>query len=94
MKHVSTLLKLKLYWRARMNHPQRLTTFAKLLLGHMGYPVGMNSTNCIPTRITNEEHALSWKRAKEYTSAGISGLHFGMFKAQAEDVAVVQFDAS
>jgi hypothetical protein len=55
--------------------PPETDYFAKLLLGHMGYPVGMNSTNCIPTRITNEEHALSWKRAKEYTSAGISGLH-------------------
>jgi hypothetical protein len=68
--------------------------FATLLIGHMGYPVGMDSTTCISDSITTEDHVLSWKRAKEYTSAGISGLHFGMFKAQATDPDLAEFDAS
>ena len=41
----------------------------------------------IPTEersyISTEENSQAWKKAKEKTSAGISGLHFGMFKAQA-----------
>jgi len=43
-------------------------------------------THALPPKqsyITTEENTQAWKKAKERTSAGISGLHFGMFKAQA-----------
>ena len=36
----------------------------------------------------------SWKKAKEYTTAGISGLHFGMYKAQAHDPDLTQYNAT
>ena len=74
--------------------PPGTNYYGSLLLNHMKYPPGMDASTCIPDKITTEEHALSWKRAKEYTSSGISGLHFGMFKSAASDPDLVQFDAA
>jgi len=49
-----------------------------------------------PTRsyISTEENTQVWKKAKEKTSAGVSGLHFGMFKAQATRKHLSALDAS
>ena len=47
-----------------------------------------------PLFVSTEDHVASWKRTKEYTSSGISGLHFGMFKAQCKDVDLAAFDVS
>jgi len=44
--------------------------------------------------ITMEENTQAWKKAKERTSTGISGLHFGMFKAQATRKHLSALDAS
>jgi len=49
-----------------------------------------------PTRsyISTEENTQAWKKAKERMSAGISGLHFGMFKAQVTRKHLSTLDAS
>jgi len=44
--------------------------------------------------ITTEENTQARKKAKERTSAGISGLHFGMFKAQATGKHLSALDTS
>jgi hypothetical protein len=33
----------------------------------------------------SDSHSTSWKRMREYTSSGLSGLHFGLFMAAATD---------
>jgi hypothetical protein len=68
--------------------------YASLLLQHMQRPPGMPSTPQCDQFVSTQDHVASWKRAKEYTSSGISGLHFGMFKAQSKDPDLAAFDAS
>ena len=46
------------------------------------------------TRISTDEHIRGWKRAKERTSAGLSDLHFGMFKAHIKRRNLADIDAS
>jgi hypothetical protein len=53
----------------------------------------MSLINDLSDRISTHEHVSNWKRAKEYTSSGISGVHFGMFKSQATDPDLASFDA-
>ena len=40
------------------------------------------------------DHCKSWKHAKEYTTAGLSGIHFGMYKAQIRDPNLALYDAA
>jgi hypothetical protein len=68
--------------------------YAALLLTHMKRPPSLSPNTSIPDTVTTEERAGNWKRAKEYTSAGISGIHFGMYKAQAADQDLAQYDAT
>ena len=44
--------------------------------------------------ITTEDYQQVWKNAKERTSAGISGIHFGHMKACAEDTTLAAFEAT
>jgi hypothetical protein len=60
----------------------------------MNYPPGMDHSNCLPAMVTTTDHAGNWKKAKEYTSAGLSGLHFGTFKSAAKNPDLVQFNAA
>ena len=46
------------------------------------------------TKISTEDHIAGWKKMKERTSSGMSGLHFGMFKANATDPLLAELDAS
>jgi hypothetical protein len=46
------------------------------------------------THISLDDHIKGWKRAWEKTSSGISGLHFGMFKAHLQVPALAALDAS
>ena len=39
-------------------------------------------------------HIQSWTHAKEYTTAGLSGVHFGMYKAQVQDPDLALCDAA
>lgn len=40
-----------------------------------------------------DDHINAWKKACEKTTVGPSGLHFGMFKAQADDPELAEIDA-
>jgi hypothetical protein len=46
------------------------------------------------THITTEDHIKGWKKQKERTSGGMSGLHFGHYKAHLQDRELAAFDAS
>ena len=46
------------------------------------------------TRISTRDHIKGFKKAKERTSAGMSGLHFGMFKAHTKRWHLAELDAS
>ena len=43
--------------------------------------------------ITPKEHAAAWRKAKEKTSSSPSGLHFGMWKANATEPSLCELDA-
>ena len=68
--------------------------YSTLLLQHMERPPNVPAPAQCPLFVSTEDHIASWKRTKEYTSSGISGLHFGMFKAQCKDADLAAFDAS
>ena len=44
--------------------------------------------------ISTSDHINGWQKAKEQTSAGLSGIHFGMFKANITRRALADLDAS
>jgi hypothetical protein len=46
------------------------------------------------THISTEDHIRGWKRQKECTSGGMSGLHFGHYKAHLKDRTLAALDAS
>jgi hypothetical protein len=46
------------------------------------------------THITTEDHIKGWKKQKEKTGGGMSGLHFGHYKAHLKFRALAAFDAS
>ena len=68
--------------------------YASLLIQHMKRPPGMPPEPQCPLFVSTDDHVASWKRTKEYTSSGISGLHFGMYKAQSKDPEIAAYDAS
>ena len=59
--------------------------YACALLKHMSaIPTPPDVQPFLPRRIiTTEDNTNAWQRANERTSAGLSGLHFAMFKAHA-----------
>ena len=76
------------------NPPVGTPHFAPLLLQHMQHPVTLPATSSSTPGVSNADHINSWKKAREYTTAGISGIHFGMYKAQARDQDLAQDDAA
>jgi exonuclease III len=46
------------------------------------------------THITTEDHIRGWKKQRERTAGGLSGLHFGQYKAHAQEVDLAALDAS
>ena len=54
-----------------------------------------NKPKFTPRRgISTEDHVRAWKKAKEKTAGGKSGLHFGMFKAHIKRSHLAEMDAS
>lgn len=77
--------------------PPQGDRYAKLLLQGLRQPPTLRpeAREFHPrTSITVDDHIRSWKRAKERTSAGPSGLHFGMFKANIRRYRLAALDAS
>ena len=58
----------------------------------MHRPATLSPSTATDSFITTTDHWHSWKHAKEHTTAGISGLHFGMFKAQIHDPDLSMYD--
>ena len=73
---------------------------AKILLEELAMPAEIRAQprcsppNCPRTYISTNDHIKAWKRAKERTSAGMSGIHFGMYKAHTRRRKLASLDAS
>ena len=77
--------------------PPGTTPTCRKLLHHMKKPTCIKRsryTRRPRVAITTADHVRAFKKAKERTSAGMSGLHFGMFKAHTKKERLAAFDAS
>ena len=75
------------------NFPANIPHFTKLLLQHLKKPQHVNLDEVDPY-VSVEEYQQGWKKMKEYTTAGISGIHFGHLKSCARDSFLAQFESS
>jgi Reverse transcriptase (RNA-dependent DNA polymerase) len=55
------------------------------MIPFLSKPTAIQELPSISVHITQEEYKWAWKKSREYTSCGCSGLHFGHFKASSED---------
>jgi hypothetical protein len=78
------------------NVPEECDRATELLIRGLARPTGNHckAPYAPTTHITTEDHIQGWKRQKERTSGGISGLHFGHYKAHAQERDLAAFDAS
>ena len=74
--------------------PPNTPLYAELLLHLMRHPARHPSNPTPTTFVSTDDYTSSWAKAKEYTTSGISGIHFGMHKAQALDRDLTTFFAS
>jgi hypothetical protein len=76
--------------------PANATACTKDLLQHLQTaPIARDAEVLTPRKhISTDDNIKAWKRAKERTAAGISGLHFGMFKAHTHRRKLAALDAS
>ena len=77
--------------------PPHTDQYAKLLLQGLKQPPSLQPSqrSFHPRKyISTADHIRGWKRVKEKTSSGMSGLHFGMFKANIQDPKLADIDAS
>jgi hypothetical protein len=72
--------------------PQDLDPSILELITFLSTPISLNKFGPMEVSISAEEYVYSWKRTKEYTSSGQSGLHFGHFKASCRDQQLVEID--
>lgn len=74
--------------------PEGTDQHAALLIQHLKRPLNPLAPEFVPRRsITVEDHIRCWKKAKERTAAGMSGLTFAMFKANIKDPTLAELDA-
>ncbi len=76
--------------------PPDADPYACLLLQHLQLPPPNPDPSTYQVRqfISTEDHIRGWKKAKVNTSAGVSKLHFGMFKAHIKRHKLASLDAS
>ena len=73
---------------------------AKILLEGLAMPAKIRAQCRAPpprsprTGISTDDHIKAWRKAKEMTSAGMSGLHFGMYEAHTRRCKLAELDAS
>mmetsp|Transcript_30004 Transcript_30004/g.45928 ORF Transcript_30004/g.45928 Transcript_30004/m.45928 type:complete len:284 (-) Transcript_30004:338-1189(-) len=72
-----------------------LPTAAKALLENLSWRENVPDSQRHPflPLIETAEYTAFWKKAREYTSSGPSGLHFGHFKAGANRPHIAEFEA-
>jgi hypothetical protein len=71
--------------------PAASPEFVKMLLPQLQRAPGVENQAQRPF-YTQEQYCEGWKKQKERTSAGPSGLHFGHFKAAALHEVLADFD--
>jgi hypothetical protein len=76
--------------------PEECDKATRLLIQGLARPTDNHdrARHAPTTHITTDDHIRGWKRQKERTSGGISGLHFGHYKAHAQERDLAAFDAS
>ena len=75
--------------------PEGTPEAGRLLLEALKRPTEAPAPDTQPrTHITTDDHIRAFRRAKERTSAGMSKLHFGMFKAHIKRRKLAEMDAS
>ena len=81
--------------RGDFDVPPGIGPYALKLIQHLKRPDNITKASTqvdISLSITN--HINGWKRAKERTSSGRSGVHFGHFMAGAKHTGIATFDAT
>ena len=81
--------------RGDFDAPPGIDPYALKLIQHLKRPDNVTKASTqvdISLSITN--HINGWKRAKERTSSGRSGVHFGHFMAGAKHTGIATFDAT
>ena len=74
--------------------PDGVSDYVKMMIEEMKMPPDVLDQDMCHDFVSTESHISAWRKAKEKTSAGISGLHFGMYKAQAKDPDIAAYNAS
>jgi hypothetical protein len=75
-------------------HPPEETNYlTQAFIQELKKPAGIELNSC-PDTIPVEEHIQAMKKVKENTSSGISGLHYGLWKANAEVGELAAIDAT
>ena len=74
--------------------PQGTDQFVQELLEELQRPSPTRNPYHPRTIIATEDHITAWKKAKEKTASCMSGLHFGMYKANCLRRNLAELDAS
>jgi hypothetical protein len=74
--------------------PAGTDPYAAKLIMQLKAPDCISSSEPLSVAITTEDHSSGWKRAKERTSSGPSGLQFGHFITSTRDPWILQFEAT
>ena len=74
--------------------PPGTDQYAQELLQEMKRPSPTRNPYHPRTIITTEDHIKAWRKAKEKTASGMSGLHFGMYQANCRCRSLAELDAS
>lgn len=72
--------------------PEGTDPYAAEFISYLKTPPGIAELGPIDLRQTAEQHAQGWMKMRESTSSGISGLHFGHFRAHLEDPGLAEID--
>lgn len=70
--------------------PANTDPYVVKLIPHLKRPIEVTQGDAIRNEIYKDEYIQAWKRKKEYTGSGPSGLHYGHFKAMVDD-SIAQF---
>jgi hypothetical protein len=74
--------------------PEGTDEWAAKLIPFLARHPAVGSETIRPTTVSLESHCDGWRKAKEFTSSGPSGINFAHFKAGATDELVAQFEAT
>jgi hypothetical protein len=76
------------------NLPPELDESLQRLAPFLAYPPNMSSANIFSDKIPMNDYSHHWSRCREFTSTGVSGLHYGHFIASLSDSMMSELDRS